>query len=693
MESLIETPSKRIEILLVEDSETDRMLTLEALRSSRIRNTVHCVEDGDKAMKFLRQEEPYEKAPAPDLILLDLNLPRKDGREVLTEVKSDEFFRYIPVVVLTTSQADEDILGAYGVHANCYITKPIDFNQFSKVVATLESFWFEVVTLPSARFKSDPGSGNSGDVFSVPPVRRVSGDSKYKPLIVEDVSGDAPSLQEALSRCTEGEFEIVTASNMTEAKQRSETGKFDVIIGDWALSDSPGVSILRSFEEFAPGIPVVAVLPSDAPDLVLEVLKEGAADYVSREDIQGTSLLSRAIRYVVDRRRIEEQMRHAQRMESLGVLAGGIAHDFNNLLMVVRGNAELQGRLPAGSPKLARTSQQILSAADRAASLTRQLLSFSRRERLHLNKLNCNDMLEEFSRMIQRLLGQTVELTLKLTDEPLEVMGDPSLLQQVIMNFAVNSRDAMPDGGELVIQTEAFEISPERREGVPPAGPGSYMKMSLTDTGSGMPPDVVERIFEPFFTTKEVGRGTGLGLSTAFGIVQQHRGVIEVQSEIGVGTTFTVLIPRSVAGEVADGEVFDKIPVGKGETVLVVEDDVMVRDLTVSFLEMHGYQVIPAETGLEVMNRWGEIESQVDLVLTDMIMPHGVSGHDLGTWLYEQDAQIKVIYCSGYSQPNLKRRFKLREGQNFLSKPFTAHGLLSMVSRVLESESTPGSPR
>ncbi len=213
-------------------------------------------------------------------------------------------------------------------------------------------------------------------------------------------------------------------------------------------------------------------------------------------------------------------MRHALRMESLGILAGGIAHDFNYVFMVIRGNAELQSRLQIDSPKIEKTFTQIRSAADRAATLARQLLAFSRRERVHLSHLDFNEMLTEFSRMIQRLLGPTIGFQLKLSDHPLSVSGDPVLFEQIVLNLVVNSRDAMPEGGKLTIETKIIDIQPDQGEGIPPAGPGSYVLMSVVDSGAGMSQETQDRIFEPFYTTKLVGKGTGLGLSTSFGIVQ-----------------------------------------------------------------------------------------------------------------------------------------------------------------------------
>lgn len=679
----LKSSPRKIEILLVEDSETDRLLAMDALRDSRLANRVHCVENGEQAMEFLRQEGQYSEAPSPDLVLLDLNLPKKDGREVLAEIKGDELFRYIPVVVLTTSKADEDILGAYGVHANSYITKPLDFVQFGRVISALENFWFEVVTLPT---RTETAAKRPLSVtpagFTKPRIPKLTKDVVYKVLVVEDSPTDQILIKAALSESPRIIFETRCVERLSAAKQALHTEKYDIVISDLQLPDSHGVATVQRLVRAAGGIPVVVLTMTDDEETGLNALREGAVDYVIKGEMSGR-VLSRTIRYTVDRTRIEEQMRHAQRMESLGVLAGGIAHDFNNLLMVIRGNAELQERLGFESDKLKRTTNQILASADRAATLTRQLLAFSRREHVQLTHLDFNELLEEFSRMIQRLVGPTIEFKLERCETSLPVSGDPSLLEQVLMNLVVNSRDAMPDGGKLVISTKLLELPSTREEGLPPGGAGSYVCMKVSDTGGGISPESLEHIFEPFYTTKDTGKGTGLGLSTAYGIVQQHRGVIEVKSEMGEGTEFTVLIPLNRTEEDVPAIIEEQPSLQAEGTILVVDDEEMVRELSTVFLETEGYTVIQAKSGAEVIADWEKLRKQVDLVITDLIMPQGVSGHDLGSWLYEQDPDLKTIYCSGFSQPNLMRKFKLREGQNFLSKPFSGESLLKMVNRIL----------
>lgn len=673
---------RKIDILLVADNSKDRIRTIAELRASRVANTVHAVSDSAAALRFLRNENEYDGAPTPDLILLDLDLPRKDGPDVLAEVKGDDSLCHIPMVVLTNLAADEGMVNTWGVPPNCRITKPLDFEQFGRVIASLPDFWFEIVTLPTdpAPVKKASAQGSAH--------HRVGAESdvaSYRALVVEDNPADRLLIEAALRESNRSVFETFVVDRVSHAQEELNGSRFDVVICGLGLPDSSGLETVRSLVKAAAGVPVIVLTALNDEDVGGEAIKEGAADYVIKGEMSGR-MLGRTIRYAVDRSRIEEQMRHSQRMESLGVLAGGIAHDFNNLLMVIRGNAELQRRFGVADPRINRTSDHVLEAADRAAKLTRQMLAFGRRERVHLSNIEMNATISEFTKMIERLMGPTIALELQLCEADLTITADPSLLEQVIMNLAVNARDAMPDGGTLRITSNRVVVEPDRAGGVPPGGPGDYAMMAVEDSGSGMSRDVVDRIFEPFFTTKGVGQGTGLGLSTTYGIVRQHRGSIEVDSEPGKGSRFTVLIPCSRKNPRKPSIEADAPKRGNHETILVVDDEVLVRDLTTSFLEMNGYRVKQAESGADVIRRWEELEPQVDLVLTDLIMPEGVSGRDLGTWLSEHKPDLKVIYCSGFSRPHLDRKFKLREGMNFLAKPYSADSLLELVHRVLHSE-------
>jgi signal transduction histidine kinase len=672
--------AKKIELLLIKDTKIDQEETILALQSSTLVHSVRCIGGGEATLQILQQESTGpEESPLPDLVLLDLEQPRKDGREMLKRLKAIKGFQSVPIVALIHAAVDEIFFRAANHRADTCINKPRSRAQIPHFTQTLEDFWQKYSATP-------PPQATRSTLPTTSPFSAEEDKPKmnYRALVVEDNASDRLLIKAALASSLQCAFEIEEVGRVIDAEASLEKSRYDIIVADLGNAESGFIKDVRSLVRSAAGVPVVVLTALDNSETGLRAIQEGAADYVVKSEMNGR-VLARTIRFAVERNRIEEQMRHAQRMESLGVLAGGIAHDFNNLLMVIRGNAELQQRLALTNPQIERTSGQVLAAADRAATLTRQLLAFGRRERIHLSTIDLNETISEFAKMVIRLLGPTIELKVDLSDDKLPIAADPSLLEQVIMNLAVNARDAMPEGGVLEINSRLIKIAPDRARGVPTAGPGPYAEMVVRDNGTGMSPEMLPRIFEPFYTTKDQGRGTGLGLSTTFGIVRQHRGTVEVDSTLGEGTQFTVLIPLSKRSDKRTELSSTSLPRGNGETILVVDDEQMVRDLTVSFLEMYGYRVKQAESGAEVIRRWDEFDSEVELVLTDLIMPEGVSGRDLGSWLSKHKPDLKVIYCSGFSRPHLTRKFKLREDNRFLAKPYSSGHLLSLVREVLDS--------
>jgi two-component system, cell cycle sensor histidine kinase and response regulator CckA len=391
-------------------------------------------------------------------------------------------------------------------------------------------------------------------------------------------------------------------------------------------------------------------------------------------------------RDVTDRRHLEDQLRQAQKMESIGQLAGGVAHDFNNILTVIQGHAALVSS-SNGLPREVRESiSQITQAAERAANLTRQLLAFSRRQLLQPQPLDLNEIVVEMSKMLRRILGEDILLEV-IPAYPLPtVPGDPGMIEQVVMNLAVNARDAMPGGGRLVISTEPYERSAEDPQPSPDVPEGPFVRLTVTDTGSGIAPEFLPRIFEPFFTTKGVGRGTGLGLATIYGIVQQHHGWITVESHPGRGSTFRVHLPAeaSSAAEKRIGSKREAAPSGGCERVLVVEDEAAVRSLVCSVLTRFGYEVIEAHTGVEALQLWRDHRCTIDLLLTDIVMPGGINGRQLAEWLLADEPDLPVIYTSGYAAEAVSGDFQFIDGQNFLQKPYAPARLAEVVRRTLD---------
>lgn len=390
------------------------------------------------------------------------------------------------------------------------------------------------------------------------------------------------------------------------------------------------------------------------------------------------------VRLIELEREKEEQSRQSQKMEAIGQLAGGVAHDFNNLLTAITGYSDLSiRRLVHGDP-IRRNLEEIKKASDRAASLTRQLLAFSRRQVLQPKILNLNGVISDTYQMLGRLIGADIEVGLFLKPELWRIKADPGQIDQVLMNLAVNARDAMPDGGKLTIRTANVEMDPEIARKYVSVQAGPHVLLTVSDTGCGMDEETKQHIFEPFFTTKSVGNGTGLGLSTVYGIIKQSGGYISVESEVGAGTTFSIYLPRAseaVADEDTSGRVAD-LP-GGDETVLLAEDEEVVRMMTARILEESGYTVITAANGQEALRICSEHQRPIDLMLTDVVMPE-LGGSRLAARAVEMRPGMKVLYTSGYTDDAIVHHGVLEPGTLFLEKPFAPDQLIRKVREVLD---------
>jgi two-component system cell cycle sensor histidine kinase/response regulator CckA len=382
---------------------------------------------------------------------------------------------------------------------------------------------------------------------------------------------------------------------------------------------------------------------------------------------------------------LEAQLRQSQKIEAIGRLAGGIAHDFNNLLTVIKGYSQLLLiEIKEGDP-LRGSLDEIKKAADRAANLTHQVLAFSRRQILEMRVLDLNSLLRDLDKMFHRLIGEDIELVYLLSDDLGKVKTDPGQIEQVILNLAVNARDAMPSGGKLTIETANVVLDEAYARGHVGVNPGLYVMLSVSDTGYGMSPEVKEHLFEPFFTTKEKGKGTGLGLSTVYGIVKQSEGEIWVYSEPGQGTTFKIYLPRvdEAPKEWKEKAIGKEFPLGS-ETILVVEDELQVRGLAVRVLQGQGYMVLEASNGEEALRVVQEHAGEnIHLLLTDVVMPH-MGGKELADQLKILHPDIKVLYTSGYTDNAIVNHGILEPGTNFLQKPFSPEALAQKVREVLD---------
>lgn len=389
-----------------------------------------------------------------------------------------------------------------------------------------------------------------------------------------------------------------------------------------------------------------------------------------------------------ERERAEEHVRQLQKLEAIGRLAGGVAHDFNNLLGVILGRCELLRGSSAVNEDMQRSIELIERSAERGAKLTQQLLAFGRRQVLQPSIVNLNEVVTELRNLLERLIGEDIDLSFHLDWRLGRVLADQSQLEQVLMNLAVNARDAMPSGGKLTITTENVRLDLDYVSSHSAVKAGSYAMLTVSDTGCGMDAETQSRIFEPFFTTKEKGRGTGLGLATVYGIVKQSGGYIWAYSEPGHGTTFKIYIPLATAqtqGDVVVPQATER-PGRGSETVLVVEDDDDLRELTCEFLQASGYTVIQAAGPSEALSTATQHQGAIDLLLSDVIMP-GMSARELATQLSAAQPKIKVLYISGYPDDAIVRHGILEREQAFLQKPFTRHALTSKIRDVLEEQS------
>jgi signal transduction histidine kinase/ActR/RegA family two-component response regulator len=402
--------------------------------------------------------------------------------------------------------------------------------------------------------------------------------------------------------------------------------------------------------------------------------------------VQGSPVVHCYVEDITDRLNLQAQLWQSQKMESVGQLAAGVAHDFNNMLTIIQGHSGLLLSKPDLPQPVMDSAQAIYFGAERAAGLTRQLLMFSRKNVMQQKPLDLREVVMNTSKMLMRLLGETITLEFIPPPEIPLISADVGMIEQVIMNLAVNARDAMPRGGTLSIATTMRQIDEADAQRQPQARRGNYVCLQVSDTGCGMDEATRNRMFEPFFTTKEVGKGTGLGLATVWGIIKQHEGWIECESEVGRGTTFSVYLP-------AVGEPVEQLPeraapntsfFGGKETVLIVEDEPILRQMAHLMLTDCGYQILEASSGVEALKVWERHHGEIDLVLTDMVMPDGVSGMDLAHRLIATNPDVKIVFASGYSMDDLDTTF-LREGHaHFLQKPYTHSTLTRAVREALD---------
>jgi signal transduction histidine kinase len=467
-----------------------------------------------------------------------------------------------------------------------------------------------------------------------------------------------------------------------------EGGRFGLILADYNLPAFDGISALAIAREKSPDVPFIFVSGSLGEEAAIETLKSGATDYVLKHRPERlVPSVRRALEEIEarkERKSLEEQVRQSQKMEAIGILAGGIAHDFNNLLTVILGYSEMLLRKFTEDPDTYADIEQIDKAGRRAASLTGQLLAFSRKQVLELKHLDLNLVVADMEKMFRRVLGEDIDLVTILGNDLGIVKADEGQIQQVIMNLAVNARDAMPSGGKLTIETANVDIDQayaRTHENVS----GPHVLLEVSDTGCGMDKETQARVFDPFFTTKEQGRGTGLGLSTVYGIIKQSAGHIWLYSEPGHGTTFKIYLPR-VEQQAEDIKPSDEsaIETPFTGTMLVVEDDPLVRQLLIRALREQHYTVLETSSGEEALRVARDYHDEIHLLLTDLVMP-GINGRALAAQIQALRPTIRILFSSGYTSDAITRHGVLDPGVLFFQKPFTPQGLVRKVREALNS--------
>src|SRR5262249_40365228 len=509
-------------------------------------------------------------------------------------------------------------------------------------------------------------------------------------LHLEDSDFDAELIEATLG--SEGiSAEISRAQTRSEFEQAITSSEPDLILADCSLPSFDGMTALEIAKRKCPEVPFIFVSGSLGEEVAIETLKSGATDYVLKHRL---SRLAPAVRRALneveqraERWKLEAQLRHAQKMESVGTLAGGVAHDFNNLLTAIVGNAQLALARITTDSAAREHLQEIEKSGLRAADLTRQLLIFSRKQKIEPKIIVLNETIRAFMKMLRRIIGEDIEGDFSECAEMPPVLADPGQIEQVVMNLAVNARDAMASGGKLTIQTNVLSIDEEQSRARGWSRAGRYICLSVTDEGVGMDDQVQSRIFEPFFTTKGEGRGTGLGLAVVYGIVNQHEGMIEVQSRLGQGTTFYIYLPvqeeevqkpdRRIKAELRGGQ----------ETILVAEDEELLRKLAKEILEGLGYRVLLAADGEEALKIFNAHSRDIQLVMLDIVM-RKLGGRATYDSMRAAGCRVPVIFMTGYSAEMARNKMQQDLGEGFIQKPYSVQTLGQKVREVLDASPT-----
>lgn len=662
-------------ILIVDDNADDRLLLRYYLEH------FHCriveAADGAEGLSAALREKPR-------LIISDALMPGMDGFQFLREVRRSPEIRDVPFVFYSavyTGLKDEELARSLG--ADDFIVKPKEPEEFNaELNRVLRAVEKERPAPCSALLESEEEYLRSySDVVAAKLEEKV-----------RELSASEGKFRKFFAGMRDAVIIIDGDRTILDANEPAITDTFGYnraeVIGKSVRMLFPDEATFRKMGEFY----------SPSPDARMKGLLETVYMRKNGElfhaEVSGNRLRNETgesigfisvIRDISDKKKLEEQLHHAQKMEALGTLAGGIAHDFNNIISAIIGySSVVQMRLPPEDPSR-ETLQQIMSAGERAAALTRGILAYSRKDLVSMEPVDINEVILQTSKFLQRVIGEDVVLEVKTAEREFTVLGDRGQLEQVLMNFATNARDAMPDGGRLLVETTRVEIDTEFLAVHGYGKPGEYVLVTVTDTGMGIDETTRQRIFEPFFTTKDPGKGTGLGLSIVYGIIKQHQGFVNVYSEPEKGTCFRVYLPlTSVTRKMSERPSMGSLR-GGNETLLIVEDSDEIRSLFTIMLTEFGYRVHGAANGGDAMKVMEEEKERIDLAIIDIIMP-GKNGRQVLEDLLTLSPRLKYIFVSGYPRDIISGKGLLDDNSEYLQKPLVPHVLLGKVREILDRQ-------
>lgn len=670
-------------ILIIDDDPNNLALLSDHLEEAGLKTLV--AEDGESGLKRAEYAQP-------DLIILDVLMPGMDGFEACRRLKGLERTKDIPVIFMTALTEMVHKVRGFAAGGVDYITKPF---QRDEVLARV----FTHLRIRELTGRLREANENLEKRVSERTAELARANRDLQEEIIERQQAEEALLQ---SRIFLDKI-INSISDPIFVKDRKHR---------WVLLNDAFCTFMGLGRQELIGKSDYAIFPENEADVFWskdeEVFVKGLENVNEEkitdgrmtthtivttknlyEDEKGEKYIVGIIRDVCEQRRLEEQLRQSVKMEAIGTLAGGVAHDFNNLLTVILGYSDIALQRVGQDDPVVKNIEQIRKAGQRAALLTNQLLSFSRKQVVQPKVIHLNEVIADMEKMLKRLIGENIDLVSMLDPRLARVMADPGLIGQVIMNIAINARDAMPHGGKLTIETANVFLGEDYARHHFEAEPGHYVMLAFSDTGCGMSEATLSHVFEPFFTTKSKGKGTGLGLSVVFGIVKQSGGHIWVYSEPGSGTTFKIYLPSfEQDSEWLDrGAESQEPPTGGGETVLLVEDDDLVRDLAGISLRNYGYTVLEARDGYEALKTCSSHESLIHILVTDVVMP-GMNGRQLAEGVKSLCPAMKILYISGYTDNAIVHHGVLDAGTAFLQKPLTPDSLARKVREVLD---TPGS--